>query len=57
MRHCIFCGFEGSDDMRVCPMCHEYKGITEGSPEDYDLSHFNEKRKLYGEATRDETDF
>jgi hypothetical protein len=24
---CEFCGWEGDEDMRICPKCHEYKGI------------------------------
>ena len=27
MNYCEFCGWEGDDDVRICPKCHEYKGL------------------------------
>ncbi len=28
MKICEFCGWECDDECRVCPKCHEYKGLV-----------------------------
>ena len=34
--YCEFCGWEGDEDTRLCPKCHEYKGLIRGQPWDND---------------------